>query len=156
MSSHRFIADRMIGRLARMLRLLGYDTLYRPELNAAGITEVADHDDRIILTRGDTLRRFPDASNVFSVKSESPPEQLREVVARFSLDTKSGLWTRCTVCNGSISSVPKEGIKSLVKPKVYELYPEFFRCAGCGRVYWHGSHVERILQKLSGILGEGL
>lgn len=146
----------MIGRLARMLRLLGYDTLYLPELKPSALAEIADHDDRIILTRGETRLRFRGASNVFSVKSESPPEQLREVVARFSLDTKSDLWTRCTVCNGSISRVPKEEVKSLVKPKVYELYPEFFRCAGCGRVYWRGSHVERILQNLSGILGEDL
>jgi uncharacterized protein len=153
MPSHRFIADRMIGRLARMLRLLGYDTLYQPELRPAGLTELADHEDRIILTRGDTGLRFPGATNVFSVKSEHPSEQLREVVAEFSLDPRSGLWTRCTVCNGAISPVKKEEIQDLVKPKVYKIYSEFYRCAGCGRVYWHGSHVERILENLSHILG---
>jgi uncharacterized protein with PIN domain len=153
MASHRFIADRMIGRLARMLRLLGYDTLYQPELRPAGLTELADREDRIILTRGDTGLRFPGANNVFSVRSEHPSEQLREVVAEFSLDPKSGLWTRCTVCNGAISPVKKEEIQDLVKLKVYEIYSEFYRCAGCGRVYWHGSHVERILKNLSLVLG---
>jgi len=143
----------MIGRLARMLRLLGYDTLYRPELDPAGLAEIARCEGRIILTRGDTSLRFPGAAHLFSVKSEYPPEQLREVVTEFSLDPRSGLWTRCTVCNGSIVRAPKEEIQDQVKPRVYELYPEFFRCAGCGRVYWHGSHVERILKNLSLILG---
>ena len=124
----------MIGRLARMLRLLGYDTLYLPELDPAGLAEVARREDRTILTRGETRLRFPGAANVFSVMSEYAPEQLREVVKEFSLDPKSGLWTRCTVCNGSITRVPKEEVASLVKPRVYELYSEFFRCSGCGRV----------------------
>jgi uncharacterized protein with PIN domain len=156
MPGHSFVADRMIGRLARMLRLLGYDTFYQPELKPAGLAELALREDRIILTRGDTRLRFPGASNVFSVKSEHPPEQLREVVAEFSLDPQSGLWTRCTVCNGRISPAVKEEIKDLVKPKVYEIYSEFYCCAGCGRVYWHGSHVERMLKNLSLILGQEL
>ncbi|MGA8182321.1 MAG: Mut7-C RNAse domain-containing protein, partial [Terriglobia bacterium] len=156
MPGHRFVADRMIGRLARMLRLLGYDTLYRPELDPAGLAELARREGRIILTRGETCLRFPGATNVFSIRSEYPPEQLREVVAEFILDPQSGLWTRCTVCNGRISPVAKEHVKDLVKPKVYEIYSEFYRCAGCGRVYWHGSHVERILKNLSLVLGRQL
>ena len=149
----RFVADRMIGRLARMLRLLGYDTLCQPELDTAVLTELARREGRIILTRGDTRLRFPGVTNVFSVSSEYPPEQLREVVAEFSLDPRSGLWTRCTVCNGVISAAAKEEIKDLVKPKVYEHYSEFYRCQGCGRVYWRGSHVEQILKNLSLVLG---
>jgi uncharacterized protein with PIN domain len=156
MPDHRFVADRMIGRLARMLRLLGYDTLYQPELKPAEIAELALSEDRTILTRGDTSKRFPGVDKIFSVSSELPAEQLREVIAEFSLDPKSGLWTRCTVCNGNISPVEKEEIKGLVKPKVYELYLDFYRCAGCGRVYWHGSHVEKILQNLSSVLDQEL
>jgi uncharacterized protein with PIN domain len=156
MQGHRFVADRMIGRLARMLRLLGYDTAYQPELKPAGLAELAWREGRIILTRGDTRLRFPGAINVFSIRSEYPPEQLREVVAEFSLDAKSGLWTRCTVCNGVISPAAKEEIQGLVKPEVYGLYSEFYRCVGCGRVYWRGSHVERILKNLSIVLGRDL
>lgn len=156
MPDHRFVADRMIGRLARMLRLLGYDTLYQPELNPAELVETAGREGRIILTRGETHLRFPDVANVFSVRSENPPEQLREVVAEFSLDPISGLWTRCTVCNGRISPVAKEEVRNQVKPEVYVLYPQFYRCSGCGHVYWHGSHVERILKNLSLVLGREL
>lgn len=156
MQDRRFVADRMIGRLARMLRLLGYDTLYEPELSPAGLAELASRDGRIILTRGETCLRFPGTANVFSISSEHPPEQLREVVAEFSLEARLGLWTRCTVCNGRISPVAKEGVKDLVKAKVYELYSEFYRCGGCGRVYWRGSHVESILKNLSLVLGREL
>jgi uncharacterized protein len=156
MQNHRFVADRMIGRLGRMLRLLGYDTLYQPELNPAGLMELARREDRIILTRGDTRLRFRSVTKIFSVRSEYPPEQLREVVAEFSLDPKTGLWTRCTVCNGAISPAAKEEIKELVKPRVYEVYSEFYRCVGCNRVYWRGSHVERILKNLSIVLGREL
>jgi uncharacterized protein with PIN domain len=153
MQDHRFVADRMIGRLARMLRLLGYDTVYLPESKPAELAEIARRENRTILTRGDTRLRFRGVTNVFSVRSEYPPEQLREVVAEFSLNPKSGLWTRCTVCNGRISPAEKEEIKDQVKPKVYELYSEFYRCEGCGHVYWRGSHVERILKNLSLVLG---
>ena len=156
MPRRRFIADRMLGRLARMLRLLGYDTLYHSELQPAGLEDLAGREDRIILTRGDSRLRFSGATDVFSIRSEDPPEQLREVVNEFSLDPKSGLWSRCTLCNGLISSAAKEEIKDLVKPVVFEIYSDFYRCADCGRVYWHGSHVERILKNLSAVLGKEL
>jgi uncharacterized protein len=148
----RFAADRMIGRLARMLRLLGYDTFYSPSINPAQLAETARCEDRIILTRGDAHKRFQTAARIFTVQSEYPPEQLREVVQQFSLDPCAMLWTRCAVCNGSIVKVPKKEIQSLLHPKVNELYNEFFRCAGCGRVYWRGSHVERIVKNLAAVL----
>ena len=156
MPERRFVADRMIGRLARMLRLLGYDTLYQPELSPAGLIEIARPEGRIILTRGDTRLSFTGTANIFSIRSEYPPEQLREVVAAFSLDPRSGLWTRCTVCNGAITPVAKEEVRGEVKPRVYELYSEFYRCSCCRHVYWRGSHEERILQNLSSVLGQKL
>lgn len=152
----RFAADRMIGRLARMLRLLGYDTLFLPQLAPAALAETARREERTILTRGEIRPRFPRTAKVFRVTSEYPPEQLREVVEGFSLDPSSGLWTRCTVCNAPIARVPKETIQAEVKPKVFELYEEFYRCAGCGHVYWRGSHVARILKNLAYVLGRDL
>lgn len=150
----RFLADRMLGRLARMLRLLGYDTLYSAGSPAADLGDMVRGGNRVLLTRGNVEKRFPGASNVFRVPSEYPPEQLREVVARFRLDTRSGLWTRCTLCNTAIMPVEKAAIRLAVEPKVFQLYDEFFRCSGCGHVYWRGSHVERILRNLSALLGE--
>ena len=144
----------MLGRLAKMLRLLGYDTLYSPQMTTAQLQEVARRRERIVLTRGNREKRFPGLQNVFTVQSESAPEQLREVVKRFGLDTRAGLWTRCTLCNAGIAEVEKAVVKPLVEPRVFELYKEFFRCSGCGQIYWRGSHVERILKKLESLLGE--
>jgi hypothetical protein len=149
-----FAADRMLGRLARMLRLLGYDTLYAPNMTPAQLLEISGNGQRLILTRGDTQRRFPSVTRILSLKSEYPPQQLCEVVERFQLDTRSGLWTRCTLCNALIEKAAKPAIESQVDPKVFRLYEEFYRCTGCDHVYWRGSHVERILKNLSRILEE--
>lgn len=149
-----FAVDRMLGRLAKMLRLLGYDTLYSPRMTTPELQEIARGGERVVLTRGHAEKRFPGLENVFSVKSENAPEQLREVVKRFGLDTRTGLWTRCTLCNAAIEKVEKAAVEALVEPRIFQLYEEFFRCDGCGHVYWRGSHVERILKNLANLLGE--
>ena len=143
----------MLGRLARMLRLLGYDVVYSPEITTAQLREIAQGDDRVVLTRGRAENRFPGVDKVYSVKSESAPEQLREVVQQFRLDTQAGVGTRCTLCNGAIDRVEKALVQSLVEPKIFHLYQEFFRCAGCGHLYWRGSHVDRILKNLTKLIG---
>lgn len=151
---YRFVADRMLGRLARMLRLLGYDTKYFPNITSAELQALARGEERVLLTRGQAEKRFPGLAEVFRVRSENAAGQLREMVEHFRLDTRSGLWTRCTLCNATIEAVEKAAAASLVEPKIFELYQEFFRCSGCGHVYWKGSHVERILKNLGAVLGE--
>lgn len=147
----RFAADRMLGRLARMLRLLGYDALYAN--NPTELRAIGQSGERVILTRGRTSQRFPRLDNVLSLKSEYPPEQLREVVERFGLDTTSRLWTRCALCNAPIERVEKASVEGLVDAKILRLYEEFSRCTGCGKVYWRGSHVDRITRNLKALLG---
>jgi hypothetical protein len=156
MMSHcqiRFAADKMLGRLARMLRLLGYDTLYANDTTAAQLLAIGRSGERVVLTRGVTAQRFPRLDKVISLKSEYPPEQLREVVEGLGLDTRSGLWTRCTLCNAPIERVEKAAVEPLVEGKIFRLYEEFYRCTGCNHVYWRGSHVERILRNLHALLG---
>ena len=152
-SEIRFAVDRMLGRLARMLRLLGYDTLYANDMTPAQLLGMGQSGGRVILTRGETARRFPHLDKVVSVKSEYPPEQLREVVERLGLNISSGLWTRCTLCNAPIERVEKARVEALVEPRILRLYEEFYRCTGCGHVYWRGSHVNRIVRNLELVLG---
>ena len=152
MEAH-FVADRMLGRLARMLRLLGYDTLYSPTITPAQLQKMARCSDRIILTRGDVQKRFPALQHVYSVRSEHPPEQLRDIVEHYGLETRARLWTRCTLCNALIQKVEKHQVESLLEPKILQLYQEFFRCTGCGHLYWRGSHVKRITENLGRMLG---
>jgi uncharacterized protein with PIN domain len=152
-SEIRFAVDRMLGRLARMLRLLGYDTYYANDMPAAQLLATGRSGERMILTRGETAQRFPHLDKVLSLKSEYPAQQLREVVERLGLDTRSGLWTRCTLCNAHIERVEKAGVEALVEAKIFQLYEDFYRCTGCGHVYWQGSHVDRILRNLAVVLG---
>ncbi len=140
--------------LARMLRLLGYDTFYANDMTTSQLVAAGKSGERMILTRGETVRRFPHLDEVLSLKSEYPPQQLREVVERFGLDTRSGLWTRCTLCNAPIERVEKASVEALVPAKIIQLYQDFYRCAGCGHVYWHGSHVDRVLRNLGLLLGQ--
>ncbi len=149
----RFAADRMLGRLARMLRLLGYDTTYSPGVTPRALRECAQKEGRTILTRGDFTARFPAVEKIFCVKPENAAEQLREVVVHFRLDARSGLFTRCTLCNGLLREVAKAEVESEVPPKIFAIYADFFRCEDCRHVYWRGSHVERILKKLEALLG---
>ena len=150
----RFAADRMLGRLARTLRLLGFDTVYAPDITPARLLEVARSEDRIVLTRGDAQKRFLGAKNILSLASDDPPQQLREVVRQFTLDPRAGLWTRCTLCNGAIEKVDKQQVKLRVETKVFQVYDQFYRCARCDHIYWQGSHVERILKNLAALLPE--
>jgi hypothetical protein len=152
-SEIRFAVDRMLGRLARMLRLLGYDTFYANDVTAAQLLAIGRSGERMVLTRGETAQRFPHLDNVLSLKSEYPTEQLREVVERLGLNTRAGLWTRCTLCNAPIERAEKAAVEAYVKPKIFRLYEEFYRCVGCGHIYWRGSHVDRILRNLAGLLG---
>jgi len=143
----RFAADRHLGRLARLLRLLGYDTFYAPHVSVNELRAAAAGG-RTILTRGRLERRFAGVPGVFAVTSDVATEQLHEVVERFGLDTAAGLWTRCTLCNGVIEKVEKVTVESELDPRIFNLYGEFFRCANCRHLYWRGSHVDRILQNL--------
>jgi hypothetical protein len=152
-SEIRFAVDRMLGRLARMLRLLGYDTYYANDMTTAQLLALGRSGERMILTRGETAQRFPHLDKVLSLKSEYAPQQLRELVERLGLDVRSGLWTRCTVCNAAIERVEKAGVETLVEAKIFQLYEDFYRCTGCGHVYWKGSHVDRILRNLASLLG---
>ena len=152
-SEIRFAVDRMLGRLARMLRLMGYDTYYANDMTPAQLLAMGRSGERVILTRGETAQRFPHLDKVLSLKSEYPPQQLREVVERLGLDTRAGLWTRCTLCNAPIERAEKAGVEALVEAKIFQLYEDFYRCTGCGHVYWHGSHVDRILRNLEFVLG---
>ena len=148
----RFVVDRMLGRLARMLRLLGYDTRYDRTATPADLGFLAQQEGRVLLTRGAAEKRFTAPSMPFVVPSDSPPVQLREVVRHFALDTQTGLWTRCTLCNGALRSVEKAAVATEVPPRAFEAYQDFFRCSGCGKIYWRGSHVERTNQNLQRIL----
>lgn len=146
-----FIADVHLGRLARYLRMLGMDTLYRNNLEDEEIISLAAGDQRIILTRDVAMLKNGRVTHGYCVRSSDPYRQLTEVIQRFDLKKSFRPFHRCTQCNEVIQKVEKSEVNAQLKPRTRKYYDEFFRCTGCGKIYWKGSHFWR-MQKLVEIM----
>jgi uncharacterized protein with PIN domain len=149
-----FILDVHLGKLARILRLLGFDVLYRTDYDDPEIIQIALAEHRIILTRDRRMlydRRITHARWLHSTNSE---EQASEVIRRFQLEHDIRCFVRCPTCNGLIDAVRKELILDELEPLTRKYYSEFFQCADCRKIYWKGSHYDRIVDKLNAIAPE--
>jgi len=147
----RFVADDHAGKLARWLRLLGYDTLHFPEIADAELADRAAREGRIVLTRDTTLaHRFP-AIEVFRLEDEDPFRQLAAVVRRFELDWDAHAFTRCMMCNAPLEEVEKESCREEVPPEAFARCNQFARCTGCGKLYWDGTHYLRMRERIAGL-----
>lgn len=144
-SDIRLLADAMLGKLAKWLRLLGYDTLYDPAWDDATIARLARAEGRIVLTRDRELaaRLGPQALPVVSDRWQ---EQLLQVMRELDL-SEAAAGTRCSICNGRLQRLDAEEAARFVPPYVLRTQEVFHRCPTCGRIYWPGGHWERI-QKL--------
>lgn len=144
----RFLADRMVGKLARWLRILGYDTVYLPQLSPAGVMREGRRQSRLILTRDTRLLRRKDAPPFVFVQSDRFREQLQQVVDTLHLDPLRALFTRCAECNRTLEEVAKDQVRDRVPEYVWQTQNEFRRCPGCHRVYWGATHRDHVLAEL--------
>lgn len=149
---HGFIADVMLGRLARWLRLLGFDTLYDSNISNSRLIRIAKEQDRIILTRDTRLVKIKGIQNYLLINSNEPFQQLREVILTLKLKDFLPL-SRCVICNGRLTKVlDKNDIRDLVPDYVFYNFNNFLRCCDCGKIYWEGTHPEMFKEKLAQIL----
>ena len=148
----RFLADAMLGRLARWLRVLGFDTRYEPALSDTALVFLARAEDRVLLTRDRHLLRELRPARALDPASDVPLEQLRECVARLGLRPPAALFTRCLLCNAPLDSVPDDEADALLPPRARGLGGPVRRCPTCGRVYWRGSHARRMEGALAAAL----
>lgn len=144
-----FILDVHLGKLARMLRMLGFDVLYRNNYKDSEIIELALSENRIILTRDRRLLHAKVIDHGYWVRATNPDEQLWEVIRRFDLSSQIKPFHRCLVCNGEIVEVEKGDVIERLEPKTIRYYDRFYLCTSCCKVYWQGSHYERMREKLS-------
>jgi uncharacterized protein len=144
----RFVADKMLGRLARWLRLLGYDVLYGSNFAGRGIAEAARRDGRIMLTRDRRWLRDPDSPPLVFVEADLFRDQLRQVVEHFGLDPFAHLFERCVECNGDLEIVGRDAAVGRVPPFVLETQERFLRCRRCGHLFWEATHVSRVKDEL--------
>ncbi len=146
----RFFVDQMLGRLGARLRLLGYDTRIARDLPDSEVTRIAAAEGRILLTRDTALSRTR-AVPVHYVVATTPRAQLAEVLSAFALaPDPARFFTRCSVCNTPVESVAEADVRADLPPGVRGRDLALFRCPACGQLYWHGSHVARILDDLAG------
>lgn len=147
-----FVADVHLGKLARLLRLLGFDTLYRNDSTKQELVSISYEEDRILLSRDAKLEK-QGPPRYFIVTDEDPMVQLKEVVMQFGLKDQFLPFSRCIACNGLLETVSKESVASLLENKTRQYYTEFWKCTDCGRIYWKGSHYERMLKTIEFVTG---
>ncbi|MGM0396444.1 MAG: Mut7-C RNAse domain-containing protein [Bacillota bacterium] len=140
----RFVLDVHLGKLARYLRMLGFDTLYESEADDTWLADISASERRIILSFDRELLMRNKALYPYLVRSREPLQQLKEIVERFGLLEKTRPFTRCLVCNGALLPVRKEDIEDQLPDGVKELRDKFKRCDSCGKIYWKGTHTERM------------
>jgi uncharacterized protein len=139
-----FVVDVNLGKLARRLRILGFDALYDNRYRDGEIAAISSEQRRIVLTRDRRLLFLKRITHGYWVRSVFPDEQVQEVLRRFDLYRQLRPFQRCINCNGTLQPVAKDDILDQLEPKTKRYYEVFYRCSGCGRIYWEGSHVENM------------
>jgi len=146
----RFAADAMLGRLAKWLRIAGYDTVYYSGIDDAVLIGLAHAEDRFILTRDTALARrlAPDA--ILLIKDDEPLSQLVQTIRELGLVVdRERIFTLCTLCNMPLEKVDRDSVRDAVPEYTFTVNETYTRCGSCGRVYWTGTHRERVLRRLS-------
>lgn len=140
----RFVLDVHLGKLARALRMLGFDTCYQNDYSDKTIAHIAETEKRIVLTRDVGLLKHKNIRWGYWLRSQHTGEQLTEVISYYKLRHRFSPFTRCLACNGCIAEVPKDSVLEQLPPKTRLYFNAFFQCDSCQRVYWKGSHYERM------------
>lgn len=149
----RFVLDVHLRKLARHLRLMGFDVDYRPDRDDDALADIAERDGRILLSRDRQLMMRRKVSRGLYVRNTDPDLQVDEVLERLDLRKLCRPFTRCIECNGLIGPVDPgpAGIMDLIPPGVRSWCAEYYRCRGCGRIYWKGSHYEKLMKRVDKI-----
>jgi hypothetical protein len=148
-----FIADVHLGKLARLLRLLGFDVFYSSHHTDTEIVSASVNEGRIILTRDRGLLKKNIVTHGYWVRSTQPLEQAREILRRFDLAAQVRPFSRCLVCNGLLVPVDKEVVRDRIPPKVAAWREEYFICQNCHKLYWRGTHHHKLQNMIESVLG---
>ena len=136
----KFILDVHLGKLAKYLRMLGFDTLYRNDYQDPDIIAIALRERRIILTRDRGLLKARAVTHGYWMRSTEPQQQVREVLQRFDLQGLIRPLQRCLLCNGLVKPIDKQSILPRLLPQTARSYDEFYQCSACMQLYWKGAH----------------
>ena len=149
-----FVVDVNLGKLAQKLRLLGFDTLFRNDFEDDEIVKIAASQHRIVLTRDKGILKQKAVTHGYWIRNSDPKKQLKEVVERLQLQNDFSPFSRCTVCNGKLETVEKDKLSQQLSADTFRYYQKFWKCSGCGKIYWQGSHFDHILQLVKELKGD--
>jgi uncharacterized protein with PIN domain len=150
----RFVVDVNLGRLARLLRVLGFDVWWSSDADDATLVDVSLAEQRILLTRDRGLLKRRAITHGLFVHSQHPEQQALEVIRRLDLAQRLAPLTRCLRCNGMLAAVEKDEVIDLLEPLTRQYYDEFSRCTECGRIYWPGSHYAKLVRVVERLLAQ--
>jgi len=148
-----FLVDRMLGKLATYLIMLGYDAAYCHELDSTLLVERAQREQRIILSRDTKLFQRSHLPEALFIEDDIPAHQLKQVIRHFDLKPEpQRFFTRCLRCNRRLRRAVPQEVMGMIPSYVFSVHQEFFRCPQCGRVYWKGSHRKQMEERIRTIL----
>jgi uncharacterized protein with PIN domain len=150
----KFVADKMLGRLARWLRVIGQDVTYGPHLSGYGLIRAARKEGRLILTRDRRIRK-KNPPDYLLIDSDRFRDQLKQVIQAYGLDPLKDAFTRCVECNALLQPIAKEAVRERVPSYVFSTQEEFSVCPTCRRLYWPATHQQKMVEELKGMGFEG-
>jgi uncharacterized protein with PIN domain len=143
---HRFVLDVHLGRLAAYLRMIGFDATYRNCFSDPELVRISREEQRILLSRDRGLLMHSAVTYGYLLRATDSREQMAEVVRQFDLERSFRPFTRCMACNGMLKPVGKEDVRPLLPDRTLMCHEEFSQCHKCRRIYWKGSHYQRMTQ----------
>jgi len=148
----KFVVDDMLGRLAKRLRMLGFDTLYEVGTPDRELLKISKEQGRKLLTRDTALLKVRGVDGFF-VKSTDYKEQIKQVIKDLRLKVKKDqIFSRCAECNSPIEKIKKEKAMEKVPEYTYKTHEEFFECPGCKKIYWKGTHIDKLDEEFKEVL----
>lgn len=142
----RFLLDAHLGKLSKLLRMLGFDTLYRNDYSDNELSYLSRAESRVLLSRDRKLLMRNEVQYGYFVRNTSPNKQAAEVLIRYNLFQKISPFSLCLVCNTALIPVTKDNVESRIPPDIRSNYDVFVQCPACMRVYWKGSHYDNMQQ----------
>jgi uncharacterized protein with PIN domain len=140
----RFVVDEHLGKLAKYLRMLGFDVYYKNHYNRDELVEVSLKERRTILTKDKGILKRSEVTHGYFVRNVDVVNQTKEIIKRFDLQKAINEFTRCLECNGLLGPEKKEIIIDQIPPKVAEWQDTFFKCSTCNKIYWQGTHHQKM------------
>ncbi|OGC89345.1 MAG: hypothetical protein A2142_02760 [candidate division Zixibacteria bacterium RBG_16_48_11] len=145
----KFICDDMLGKLARLLRALGFDTFYQKDIQDHQLLRKALEEERVVVTRDRKLVQVKTVPKYVLIWSDRPLAQLEELLQKLSVSLdRENVFSRCLECSTILKRVEKEKVKEKVYPYVYQTQENFWHCPTCDKIYWAGTHIQRMQEKL--------